>query len=102
MSELRSENNEINIVSSSIVSQDIFPLSWILWNTTSKVLLQPDELLRLKKKVICVFLLVILWVEGDATILYQFLAWSILLSRSILQRWSNAHDEIHWNYVFSS
>lgn len=40
MSELRSENNEINIFSSSevtsllsIVSQDIFPLSWILWNT---------------------------------------------------------------------
>ena len=91
MSELRSENNDINIVSSSevtsplsIVSQDIFPLSWILWNTTSKVLLQPDEPLRLKKKVICVFLLVILWVEGDATSLYQFLSWSILLSRSIL------------------
>ena len=40
MSELRSENNAINIFSSSevtsllsIVSQDIFPLSWILWNT---------------------------------------------------------------------
>lgn len=109
MSELRSENNEINIFSSSevtsllsIVSQDIFPLSWILWNTQRVKFFYSLMSYFVKKKLICVFLLVISWVEGDATIFYQFLSWSILLSRSILQRLSNAHDEIHWNYAFSS